>query len=401
MAQRTYASFDVYEAAKRRIHWCYDNFDAVTVAWSGGKDSTAMMGVALEVARERGELPLLVYWLDCEAEYQAVADLAERLYHSPDIDFRWYQIPMTLFDASAATEFKYLKAWDPDMKHVWMRPQVPYSIKENVYGTTIFGELPAKFLEMDLLPDPEKRAANLVGLRANESATRAQTMWGSHHNLHCNLTAFGMTLPPFGHALDYYDLYGWPVFPIYDWNYSDVWKAIHANGWDYVDIYDKMYSLGISVDNMRVSSLIHENAFSSQSSRLLAEIEPETWERLIVRCESMNDVRHVERDQVYHIKDLPPAYRNWREYRDDLLERLHGDKPEVRDKHMPRIFGHQDRLMDEFEMPRKERTKVYQQQLGIIARTDFKYGGAQMNVAISSRRGKSRREKEKARDAGK
>ena len=149
MAQRAYASFDVYEAAKRRIHWCYDYFDKVVLSWSGGKDSTAMLGVALEVARERGELPLLVFWLDCEAEYQAVSDLAERLYEHPDIDFRWYQIPMTLFDASSATEFKWLRAWDPEKRHVWMRPQFPHSIKENVYGTERFKELPRRFVEVE------------------------------------------------------------------------------------------------------------------------------------------------------------------------------------------------------------------------------------------------------------
>ena len=58
---------DVHTAAVARFHDLFDRFDKVAVSFSGGKDSTACLNVALEVARERGRLPLDVYFFDEEA----------------------------------------------------------------------------------------------------------------------------------------------------------------------------------------------------------------------------------------------------------------------------------------------------------------------------------------------
>ena len=36
----------------------------------------------------------------------------------------------------------------------------------------------------------------------------------------------------------------WRMMPIYDWETSDVWKAIGEHGWEYNTIYDRLYQLG-------------------------------------------------------------------------------------------------------------------------------------------------------------
>ena len=53
MARKTYLNQDVYQAAKARLEFIFDEFQHIYFSFSGGKDSGVMMELALEVARER------------------------------------------------------------------------------------------------------------------------------------------------------------------------------------------------------------------------------------------------------------------------------------------------------------------------------------------------------------
>ena len=48
---------DVFTAARARMKYVYDEFDTVVVSWSGGKDSSCCLELALEAARDA--LPLI------------------------------------------------------------------------------------------------------------------------------------------------------------------------------------------------------------------------------------------------------------------------------------------------------------------------------------------------------
>ena len=50
---KIYKQKNVYEAAKERINYLFNEFDNVVVGFSGGKDSTCVLNLALEVAEER------------------------------------------------------------------------------------------------------------------------------------------------------------------------------------------------------------------------------------------------------------------------------------------------------------------------------------------------------------
>ena len=50
---RFYQKQNVYEAAKERRAFLYDEFDEVIVSISGGKDSSVIYHLAMEVAREK------------------------------------------------------------------------------------------------------------------------------------------------------------------------------------------------------------------------------------------------------------------------------------------------------------------------------------------------------------
>lgn len=74
-----YLENNVFDEAMERLRFIFDNHDDVIVSMSGGKDSTVLFHMALMVAQERGRLPLKVFWLDQEAEWQATVDYMEKV----------------------------------------------------------------------------------------------------------------------------------------------------------------------------------------------------------------------------------------------------------------------------------------------------------------------------------
>ena len=57
---------NVFDKALERLNFLFDEFDQIIVSFSGGKDSTLTMEMALKVAEERNRLPLKVMLLGQE-----------------------------------------------------------------------------------------------------------------------------------------------------------------------------------------------------------------------------------------------------------------------------------------------------------------------------------------------
>jgi len=85
---------NVYELALDRVRQAYEMFDTVKVMFSGGKDSTVVLNVVLEVARELNRLPLEVIFFDEEAISYETEDYVRRVAELPDINLRWLCIPI-------------------------------------------------------------------------------------------------------------------------------------------------------------------------------------------------------------------------------------------------------------------------------------------------------------------
>jgi len=62
LKKETVEGVNVYDAAIKRFEYLFDNFDKVVVSFSGGKDSTVCLNLALEVAKKKNKLPLDVYF---------------------------------------------------------------------------------------------------------------------------------------------------------------------------------------------------------------------------------------------------------------------------------------------------------------------------------------------------
>ncbi len=293
---------NVYDAALDRIRWLYSEFDNVMVSFSGGKDSTVIFHLTLQVARELGRLPLPVMFIDQEAEWAATIEQVRYVMTHPDVKPYWYQIPIRLFNATSPAD-PWLDVWGEASRDKWMREREPYSIHENTYGEDRF----TKMFNACIGKDQPPNTANIGGIRCEESPRRhmSMTTWPRYKWI--------------TYAKHLTKQNQWTFYPIYDWTYLDVWKAIHDNGWPYCKLYDIQYQYGVQLRNMRVSNLHHETAITSLF--YLQEAEPETYEKLTQRLGGIDMAGKLGFDD-YFPSSLPPVFKNWREYRDYLNEKL-------------------------------------------------------------------------------
>lgn len=301
---RVYKKQNVYDAAVERIERLFDEFDTVCVSWSGGKDSTVALHMTLEVAERRGRLPIPVLFVDQEAEWSCVIDLARKVMADPRVKPYWLQVPIKLFNATSHDD-PWLMCWEPG--HKWMREREDISLKENIYGTDRFHAMFTEFFKVTF----EGSVANIGGVRAEETPTRtvALTSDATYRDI-----TWGKKLDP---KTDKYTFY-----PLYDWSYTDIWKAIHDHGWEYCKLYDYQYQYGVPTQNMRVSNLHHETAI--KNLYYLQEVERDTWDRLQQRLAGISATGHLKDDGMT-VKDLPPMFESWQEYRDYLLDKLISD----------------------------------------------------------------------------
>lgn len=306
---RVYLNQNVYEKAIERIEWLFDNFKNVVVTYSGGKDSTVVFNLALIVAKKKNRLPLPVVFLDQEAEWESTIEMVREVMSTQGVKPYWMQIPFLLNNStSSSAENEYLNCWDENEKDIWVREKEPISIKENTYGTDYFNDLIVNIIEKEFGED----TAALGGVRTEESPARMMGLtqgetyggetWGKIINKQKKIFTF---------------------YPIYDWSYSDVWKAIHSNNWRYAKLYDYQYKYGVSINDMRLSSLIHETAL--KALHYMQEVEPVTWARLVARIKGINTEGMLSNETPVP-KKLPYMFKSWREYRDYLLEKLIPDE---------------------------------------------------------------------------
>lgn len=361
-----YSENNVFDEALNRIRMLYDTHDDVIVSMSGGKDSTVLFHLALMVAKERGRLPLKVFWLDQEAEWQHTVDYMESIMRMPEVEPYWYQIPFD-FTNSLSADKNFIRLWDENAKDLWIHPQSDISIKENPTKYKRFHDL-ADHLH-DYMTDSDNYAV-LVGLRYIESrARRFVTMSGKG-------TFQGETWAKKKGKR------GQTFYPIYDFTDDDIWTAIGRNHWPYNPVYDYFYRFGIPKNKFRVSALIHETAW--HSLEMLQEIEPKTYQRLERRVPGISAFGHAFDEGGVIPRELPFAFKDWKEYRDYLLE--HITKPEYRDLFRKRWKG-------------QDTEQWYKLHVGEVIVNDID-GTKNGNLDISERseRGKARIEKAKNRD---
>lgn len=319
-----YKENNVFEEALERVRMLYDTHDDIIVSMSGGKDSTVLFHLALIVAKEKNRLPVKVFWLDQEAEWQHTVDYMDYIMHLPEVEPYWFQIPFD-FTNSLSAQYNFLRVWDENEKDKWIHEKSDISIKENPTDKNRF------HLLMEELPKWISKSDNcavLSGLRMIESQRRRLTIsfgnerfngitWAQKKKGNCQV-----------------------FWPIHDFDNNDVWVAIGKNHWKYNEIYDLQYRWGIPQGQMRVSALIHETSW--HAIELLQEFEPKTYNRFCARVHGVNAFSHSFDYGDIIPKKLPFAFKDWKEYRDYLL--VHITKAEYWDLFRNRWKGQDGEL---------------------------------------------------------
>lgn len=313
-----YKQNNVFEEALERINWIYDNHDDVVVAMSGGKDSTVVFNLTLMVAKERGRLPLKVFWLDQEAEWQSTVDYMDSVMRMPEVKPYWFQVPFE-FPNSLSNDKNSLLVWDETQSEYWCHQKSDIAIKKPIMDMTGINCDKAFYVLYDechkYCAKGAKHCAVLCGMRIIESPARRLHIVGEKAK-YKGITWCSVEK---GNVRQFY--------PIYDFTNSDIWAAIAKNKWKYNELYDKQYRYGVPATNMRCSALIHETAW--HNIRGLQEFEPQTYNRFCRRVAGTSTFTHAfETDSVIP-KELPFMFKDWKEYRDYLLEKI--VKPEYWD----------------------------------------------------------------------
>lgn len=291
----------VYEKAVERINHLFDRFDTVAASFSGGKDSTVCLNIALDVARKRGRLPLDVFFFDEEVLHPETVEYVERVAAMPEIRFKWMCIPVRHRNACSRKE-PYWFPWNPADREKWVRELPPTAITE-LPGFK-FGMTMPECAHMVYNPAEHGTVAQIRGIRADESLRRLTSVTRKAHDN-------WITLPKDGYSAS--------TSPIYDWTTPDVWLAPKLFGWDYNRTYDVYEKAGIGHNQQRVCPPYGEEPL--QGFHQYKVCWPHLWDKMINRVKGAATAHRYNRTILYgYGKQTPPPGKTWQTWLYDSLE---------------------------------------------------------------------------------
>jgi predicted phosphoadenosine phosphosulfate sulfurtransferase len=317
MRQKRYIERSCYDLAVERVEKCFDRFDKVVVSFSGGKDSTACLHIALDAAARRGSLPLEVVSFDEEAIPPETVEYMERVAAWPDISFRWYCVPIEHRNACSEKQPVWYP-WAEEDKEKWVRDLPPGAITEIRgfrRGMGISDCVP-------LIYGPDLgNVCVIMGIRCQESMSRYHAIAAKP----ARVTDDAFFSPdPKGKWLK-------KAYPIYDWTTEDVWRAPSLMGWDYNRSYDVMEKAGIRRHNQRCAPPFGEQPI--RGLHMFKSCWPELWGKMTNRVAGAATAARYANTGLYACglsdEDLPHG-KTWQQYTLDLVEKLdESAKPEV------------------------------------------------------------------------
>lgn len=221
---------DVVSAAKERLREHYRAGDRIVYSLSGGKDSTVIMELGIQVAREEGLLPVQCITRDEEIMYPGTFEYLERVLNRKEVSLRWIIAGQPIINAYN----RFLPYWwvfDPVEQDKWVRQPPTWSIRTAVQC------IDGMTNNVDYPPQAGKRLIAVIGLRADESLTRTNRIASTGGLLTKHPTAYG----------------AYTLAPIYDWTDRDVWKYLKDNQFDYNMAYNQMFQIGIRMKQLRIA----------------------------------------------------------------------------------------------------------------------------------------------------
>ena len=317
---------NVWEAALERTRHAYLLFDHVVVSFSGGKDSTATLNVALEVARELDRLPLRVVFFDEECISHLTEEYVRRVAQLDEIDLEWYCLPVEHRNACSAEE-PFWWPWAPEARDLWVRDLPPEAITDldgfPMEPPSARYSVPSAF---EKLISPHAVYGNtcaLMGIRADESMTRRRAV----SNKRLDNYVIPTVTPNYS-----------KVYPVYDWSAADVWTAPKQMGWDYNRSYDLLAMHGFSPSQQRIAPPFGEQPMGDLHQ--WSACFPELWARMVNRVPGAACGARYARTELYSYGEAPakPPGMNWQ----DFVHRIVADQ---QDPAVRRAIAHKIRTM--------------------------------------------------------
>lgn len=320
---------DVLQAARDRIRYTFDHFEAIYISFSAGKDSSVMFHLVMEEAiRRKRKVGVLL--IDLEAQYKLTIAHAEQMFalYADHIEVHWVCLPIKLRNSVSNYEPVWC-AWDPERKEDWVRP-MPKGlgvISDPSYFDFFQPRMEfEEFIELFAVWFSRGRTtAAFIGIRADESLNRFRTIaiWekGTHFGKRWTTRVIN-------------DVFN--VYPIYDWHVSDIWRYHSAlPDKPHNEIYDRMQLAGVSPHMMRLCQPYGDD--QKRGLWLYHLLEPETWARVVARVNGANSgaLYIEEKGNVtgYNKIVLPPGH-TWKSFANLLLATM----PEVTRQHyIPRF----------------------------------------------------------------
>lgn len=291
----------VLDAALERIQYLYKRFDNVVVSFSGGKDSTAVLNLCLEVARENNRLPVHAIFVDEEAIHPTTVEYVERIRQNPDVKLDWYCLPVKHRNA-CSNEQPFWYCWNPQERALWVRP-LPANVltqhPEFKFGDTFQDWMPKIF------PNEMGTVCVLTGIRTQESLRRYRVIAAKKNDAFITARA------------EYKNTYR--AFPIYDWSSEDVWKLVEQWDLDYnrtYDIFNKTELHG-KLLAQRVCPPYGEEPL--RGLWVYAECFPELWHKMVNRVKGVNTAWRYANTELYS-NWAKPENCTWKQYMNMILE---------------------------------------------------------------------------------
>lgn len=297
---------NVFDIALERIEQAYSKVEEVVVSFSGGKDSTAVLMLTLEVARKLNRLPVTVLMFDEEVIDPDTIAYCETVRSWDDIDFKWLCVPIrhTLRSQSRA----HWTTWDPELVDIWARAMPEGSIphyegRDLTYDS--FSEHVSAFTQTLF---PGKVVGELTGIRVQESINRRRAIITAGNFMHKRGNQY------------------WNIKPIFDWGWQDIWKAIIELEWPHSTYYDKLWMKGYSPQLQRVAPW--GNVAASREARFYPEFYPDFWEQAIIRLPELKAQARYGNSKLFKAS-AKPTHMTWQEYTMKLIDNF--DEEDVRD----------------------------------------------------------------------
>lgn len=301
---------DVLTAAKQRIAAVFDEFERVSVSFSGGKDSTVLLHLTMDEAIARSRR-VAVLFVDLEGQYQlTIEHIHECLdLYADHIEPYWVALPLNLRNAVSVYEPQWL-CWDPEKESDWIRRPPATAITDEGFFPFFrrgmeFEQFVPGFNEWYA---EGRLSAVLVGIRSDESLNRFRSLLANKSK---------------------YRDWSWTTwkgagvyngYPIYDWRTEDIWSYFARTGKPYNRLYDLMQQAGLSIHQQRICQPYGDD--QRKGLWLFHLIEPETWSRVVARVNGANSGALYARESgnvLGNIKITKPEGHTWESFAKLLL----------------------------------------------------------------------------------